>query len=115
MKSRYTIDTMPVKRLILTEQYMLLLWLLLTILSIWLACLTYFYCKVSNHYNNLLKGVNQHSLHAVLEKTMSEIDIAKKDIANLLETCDRMDKEGRLHIQKIGLLRFNPFKDTEKN
>ncbi len=30
----------------------------------------------------------------------------------LKEYCDRIEKEGSLHIQKIGLLRFNPFKDT---
>ena len=112
MKSRYTIDTMPVKRLILTEQYMQLTWLVLTILLIWLSCITYFYLKLSNHYNNLLKGVNQHSLHAVLEKVMNDFDVAKKDIALLRESCDRMEKEGLLHIQKVGLLRFNPFKDT---
>lgn len=26
--------------------------------------------------------------------------------------CDRIEKEGQFHIQKVGLLRFNPFKDT---
>ena len=26
--------------------------------------------------------------------------------------CDTIQKEGLLHIQKVGLLRFNPFKDT---
>jgi Protein of unknown function (DUF4446) len=26
--------------------------------------------------------------------------------------CDKIEKDERYHIQKIGLLRFNPFKDT---
>lgn len=26
--------------------------------------------------------------------------------------CDRIEKDGNFHIQKVGLVRFNPFKDT---
>ena|SRR5258708_2680000 len=88
------------------------IWIVITILSLWLAIVTFFYFKLSTHYNNLIKGVSEHSLHAVLERIISDSDIIKKDIAFLREACDRMDKEGQLHIQKIGLLRFNPFKDT---
>lgn len=36
----------------------------------------------------------------------------KKDIEMLRVFCDRIEKEGEFHIQKVGLLRFNPFKDT---
>lgn len=91
---------------------MIFIWLVIAILLLWLAVISYFYLKLSNHYNNLIKGVTEHSLHAVLERIIADLDIAKKDIAYLRETCDRMEKEGQLHIQKIGLLRFNPFKDT---
>ena len=30
----------------------------------------------------------------------------------LKKYCDTIEKEGKFHIQKVGLLRFNPFKDT---
>lgn len=36
----------------------------------------------------------------------------KKHIDNLQSNYDKLDKEGLSHIQKIGLVRFNPFKDT---
>ena len=38
--------------------------------------------------------------------------MSKKDIDYLKSYCDRMHKDGLLHVQRIGLLRFNPFKDT---
>ena len=38
--------------------------------------------------------------------------MAKKDVDYLKAYCDKMQREGLLHIQKVGLLRFNPFKDT---
>jgi hypothetical protein len=40
------------------------------------------------------------------------MDLNKKDIDYLKEYSARIEKEGLLHIQKVGLIRFNPFKDT---
>lgn len=43
---------------------------------------------------------------------LSGLQVAKKDIAELTKRCATIEKDGEYHIQKIGLLRFNPFKDT---
>lgn len=88
------------------------IWIVVIVLSVWLVVITFFFWKLASHYNNLVKGANNQTLSSVLEKQMQDITLAKKDIAFLQEKCDRIEKEGRLHIQKIGLLRFNPFKDT---
>jgi len=91
---------------------MQVVWVIITVLCLWLVIITFFYWKLYTHYTNITKDVNGQSLFAVLEKLVRDGDITKKDIALLRQTCDRIEKEGRLHIQKIGLLRFNPFKDT---
>ena len=91
---------------------MQIIWALLAIFSIWIVVLTFFYWKLQSHYNNLLKGTNTHSLQGVLEDVLKDLAVAKKDVDFLQKRCDTIEKEGRLHIQKIGLLRFNPFKDT---
>lgn len=36
----------------------------------------------------------------------------KEILEKVILKCDTLEKESKLHIQKIGLLRFNPFKDT---
>lgn len=36
----------------------------------------------------------------------------KKTIDGLIAGCVKLEEDGLLHIQKVGLLRFNPFKDT---
>lgn len=43
---------------------------------------------------------------------LSQSNQARRDIDFLKKYCDTIEKEGHLHIQKVGLLRFNPFKDT---
>lgn len=84
----------------------------LIVLLIWLGLLTYLYYKLYNHYISLTSGVEKKDLHSILEQAVKESRLAQKDVAHLFERCDKIEKENLLHIQKIGLLRFNPFKDT---
>ena len=84
----------------------------LVVVIIWLGILTYLYIRLLNHYNTLLAGTNRKNLQEILEKTLKEVHVAKKDIDSLLKRCDTIEMEGSRHIQKVGLLRFNPFKDT---
>lgn len=84
----------------------------LAIFFVWLIILTYLLFQMSHHYNMLTKDISRKTLTAFLEQITKELEINKKNIARISEQCDKIEKEGQLHIQKIGLLRFNPFKDT---
>lgn len=86
--------------------------LIFCIFFLWLIGLSIFLIIYKSHYDRLIKGVTKESLTSVLDKILGDLDLAKKDIAKLTTQCDRIEKEGSLHIQKIGLVRFNPFKDT---
>lgn len=74
--------------------------------------MTFFAVRLSSHYNNLVKDTNKRTLQTILESLLKDIEVAKKDIAMLAQQYDTILSEGNFHIQKIGLLRFNPFKDT---
>lgn len=82
---------------------------------IWLLILTFLFWRTSSHYNRLAKGTTNKTLTSVLEDILKSVQIAEKDISVLKDRCSKIEKEGLLHIQKIGLLRFNPFKDTGGN
>jgi hypothetical protein len=79
---------------------------------IWLSILTYLYTRLYQHYNTLISGTSKKNIQEILEKTLKEVHVAKKDIDSLIQRCDTIEREGLHHIQKVGLLRFNPFKDT---
>ena len=64
------------------------------------------------HYNKLTKGLSDQDFKSVFENLIKDVSVSKKDIDYLKSYCDRMHKDGLLHVQRIGLLRFNPFKDT---
>lgn len=79
---------------------------------LWLGALSVLFWQLFSHYNNLVKGVTQKTLKSILEEVLKTLEVTKKDIDFLKTRCDTIEKDGLLHIQKIGLLRFNPFKDT---
>jgi len=92
-------------------QSLLFLFLFLGVL-IWLIVLTFFLLRTARNYSVFTEGVRKKTLEEVLTNMVKEQKLAKKDIAFLNTRCDNIEKDGLLHIQKIGLLRFNPFKDT---
>lgn len=79
---------------------------------LWLGVITYLLWKWYTHYTVLTKGVDRRTLPAILESVIKETRGTKKGLAELQKRYDTIEKDSRFHIQKIGLLRFNPFKDT---
>lgn len=88
------------------------LFLAIAVIFVWLVTLTLFFARILSHYNRITKGVSNKSLKTVLEELLKETEINKKDIDYLKQYSLKLEKDGLLHIQKVGLLRFNPFKDT---
>ncbi len=82
------------------------------LLIIWLSVLSVFVLRMIRHYNSLTTGVTPAGLKTVLD----ELLVHQKQTnlhAKALETAlKKVHAEGKLHIQKIGLVRFNPFSDT---
>lgn len=81
-------------------------------LLIWAGTLTFFFWKFRAFYQKLISNANKESLVDVLHNILKEEKTLKKDIDLLYKKCDTLEQEGESHIQKIGLSRFNPFKDT---
>jgi hypothetical protein len=84
----------------------------LLLLFIWLSILTFLYYKLFAQYQHITKGSERRSVVSVVDTLLSDMDHVKKNLVELANRCDKIEKEEMLHIQKIGLLRFNPFKDT---
>jgi len=91
---------------------MIFAWLGLGIALVWILLLTLQFLKLKNHYNTLVSGVNKKTLEGVLTSIVKDVHETKKGLVHLSARCDTIEKEQLVHIQKIGLLRFNPFKDT---
>jgi len=79
------------------------------IFFIWLVFLTGIVLKTKAHYNNLISKTRKQKIDEILDellvidkKTSQELEIVKKELREEIKT-------STLHIQKVGLVRFNPF------
>lgn len=87
-------------------------WLFLVFLSIWVIILTAVVIRLSRHYNKLTSGITKSGLRDILEAILQSQKNAQKQITDIQAFVSEIEKRGRKHIQKMSVVRFNPFHDT---
>ncbi|MBI2617316.1 DUF4446 family protein [Candidatus Gottesmanbacteria bacterium] len=79
---------------------------------VWLVLLSVYVYRVKRHYDQLVKGSKKETLSEVLDRILQELDKNKRVSSDLDAKLDEIVVAGRSNIQKVGILRFNPFADT---
>src|SRR3990167_10978948 len=81
------------------------------ILGIWLLVLTIAFVALLKFFRRLTSGAKDLDLRAILDKIISQGELNREGLEVLTREIKRLDEEGALHVQKVGLIRFNPFKE----
>jgi len=91
---------------------LMLIYGLVIIFFAWLIILTGIVLRTKAHYNSLISNTGKHKIDEILDellmidkKTSQELEVVKKELHEEI-------KKSILHIQKVGLVRFNPFEKT---
>ena len=79
---------------------------------LWLGGLSIVFYWLFVHYKKLGKGVSGGNLVEVLNKAMSSTEKVSKDTEVIHKQLAKMDQDMSFHIQKVGIIRFNPFNET---
>lgn len=87
------------------------IYILLSVFGIWLILISIVLYKIFALFNKLTKGLEVTDLKSVLEKVLVKESSNEKIITELTKRINKADLDGKLHIQKVGLTRFNPFKE----
>lgn len=82
------------------------------LLIFWLAILTFFLFRLSNHYRKITEGVSTGDLKSVWERHLEKVEEMAKNVSNLDLCVNALKQDGLNHLQKTALIRFNPFSDT---
>jgi len=88
-----------------------LVYIVLIFFGIWLIVISLFLFRFIALFNKLTKGMEVTDLKKVLEKILSRGDENTGEIKTLNNRLNQLEEDGKFHIQKIGLVRFNPFKE----
>jgi hypothetical protein len=78
----------------------------------WVVGLSVIVLRMVRHYNTLTAATNKTGLKDVLEVLFQTQKGLQSQTKDLYKALDDVRKDGRLHIQRVGLVRFNPFSDT---
>jgi len=87
-------------------------YIVLGIIAFWLFALSISLFLVMRFFNRLTKGTKKEDLKKILERVLSAGSQNRRDINELAKELARLEDDGRLHVQKVGLIRFNPFQET---
>lgn len=85
---------------------------LIFLIGFWGTTLTVLVWQLKRHYNKLIKRTDKKTLTEILAKILNEIALTDKKISELAQKIEEVDKSGFSHLQKVGLVRFNPFEEV---
>jgi hypothetical protein len=85
------------------------------ILTVWVIILTFLYIKAVRHYQKLTAGVTKENLMQVLEEHFARIEGLEEAVKMVKKEIEGIKQEDLTHLQRVGLVRFNPFGDTGGN
>lgn len=89
----------------------MIIWVLIAVI-IWLTCLTAVVLLQRNHYKRLVKVGGRRDLEGILEKILDRLEEDRLALEKINKAFEKVSLDAEFHIQKVGLVRFNPFSDT---
>jgi len=93
-------------KFLMSEQNLILLGL-----GIWLGAISVVLFLFLSFFRRLTKGVRDADLIKILDRILKEQGQDTQAIAELNRQVALIKEEGTKHVQKVGLVRFNPFKE----
>lgn len=79
--------------------------------GLWLIILSFFLYRFFTIYNKFTKGVEVGDIKKILEKILAGGEENTKSIKSIIKRVDSIEEKNKSHIQKVGLIRFNPFSE----
>lgn len=76
---------------------------------VWLLVLTVVFFKLRNHYYHLISTTKKDRLDDILDSLIEHDGRVNREIEVIKKRVETEAVASKLHLQKVGLVRFNPF------
>ena len=83
----------------------------LIIIFLWLLILTVPLIFILFYFRKLSKGIDRGNLVKVLDRLITKEELNAKEIAEIIKKVEGLGRNAIYHIQKVGMVRFNPFEE----
>lgn len=78
----------------------------------WLLLLSILLLRALTNYNRLTRGISSKTLSEILKDFLDKDQIVEEEHRKVLTEIKKLRHESDNFLQKIGMVRFNPFSDT---
>lgn len=85
---------------------------LIAVSLIWLVGLSAWLYNTTRHYQRLVGKTGRENLKFILEKILADSEATETHIKKVEESLEGLGKKSLGFVQKIGVVRFNPFSNT---
>lgn len=89
--------------------------ILFGVIFFWLIFSTIIFYNLYSHYQKLTKGITKKDLKSILEDLLKKFEKESVRVDELIKETQKIQSENGYNIQKMGLVRFNPFSETGGN
>lgn len=108
----FFVSKMAVRMFVFSDPLSIVIFL---IIFAWLGALTFLLARLLETFTALTRGVDKSDLKTVLDEILSSMKKSQAADAELNQKLLEMKAEALNGIQKVGLVRYNPFADTGGN
>lgn len=63
-------------------------------------------------FEKMMQGSSGESIEKMMLERIHDIEVLKKNVADLRTGCEKLEIENQKHIQQVGVVRFNAFDNT---
>jgi len=81
------------------------------VFAVWLVAITVAFFLHKRFLNRLVKEVGEKDLKKILGKLLKNQKQTEKALKEIGKELKYLVEDGKLHVQKIGIVRFNPFRE----
>lgn len=85
---------------------------ILVLYTVWLTLVSFFMYRFYRQYATLNNGVEKENVLGLVQKLMKQQGLLEQLSTNQAKQIKQIEEENKLHIQKIGFVRYNPFNET---
>ncbi len=87
----------------------MIVYLAFVIFLIWLLLLSFVVFRLRRHYYNLISRTRKGTIDDILDQLLEKDKNFEKEISLIKKELNEEIIASKFHLQKIGLVRFNPF------
>ncbi len=87
-------------------------WLLFLVVFVWLGIISFLILRQNSFLKSLFPKSGQRDIRMRFEEVTKQVLDYRKDLVNLSSKLMEVEKSGLSHVQKVELLRYNPYDDT---